>query len=171
MARPLRRIASIPSDLSSRFGELRELDLSHCRLSDIDEPVWPAESKLRALHLNGNQMTLLVNDTFANLDSLDYLDIQDLDLREIDVGGTVRPVEAKKNASLDGRRLFFWDVATGRHSEAASVADLPGHRQLLVGETVPAAGTDRELAGAAAPRPRGTTSSAAKQSRQKEKRR
>ena len=47
--------------------------------------MWPGESKLRALYLKGNQLNSLVNESLASLKNLEYLNIQDLPIDDMDV--------------------------------------------------------------------------------------
>lgn len=58
----------------------------------LHESPWSTASKLRALHLNGNQLTTITNGTLAAMKSLEYLNIQDLPLQVFEV-----PTLRKKN--------------------------------------------------------------------------
>ncbi len=89
------RVENLPSDFFTRYANLKEFDVSHCQMTVLHESPWSTASKLRALHLNGNQLTTITNGTLAAMKSLEYLNIQDLPLQVFEVP-TLR-----KNRNLD----------------------------------------------------------------------
>lgn len=75
----------MPSDFFTRYANLKEFDISHCELTVLHESPWSTASKLRSLHLNGNQLTYIANGTLAAMKSLEYLNIQQNPLQTIEV--------------------------------------------------------------------------------------
>lgn len=75
----------LPSDFFTRYANLKELDVSHCELTVLQESPWSTASKLRALRLNGNELTIFTNGTLASMKSIEYLNIQDLPLQSLEV--------------------------------------------------------------------------------------
>ena len=76
---------NLPSDFFTRYANLKELDASRCQLTVLHESPWSTASKLRSLHLNGNELTVITNGTLASMKSIEYLNIQDLPLQILEV--------------------------------------------------------------------------------------
>ena len=79
----------MPSDFFKRFANLKEFDISNCGLSELPESPWSTGSRLRALHLNGNQLSSINNATLAGLKSLEYLNIGDLPLNTFEANDMI----------------------------------------------------------------------------------